>query len=206
MHTTSTPTTFAHTHSHTLTHSIPIEDPQAAVLTKKVLDVAAAMASLSVLGIVLRWASYGSCYSAALPLVSVALALVVPACGYIGARDRRRDLLMWFVGCNACHVVLVVLNILSAYTWNEREYEVCTYGDSGFLKVVSLLVIAGSAILAFLGCTWGRELMDSSYITVVYASTPGVPSAPVYQQPGPGYGGGGGGGGYGAVGSTPSYA
>lgn len=80
-------------------YGIPIEDPETAALTRKVLQISGLMAIFRILAVIFSFSYYGGTYVYA-PLSGIAFSLLIPACGYYGARDRRRDLLQWFVGCN----------------------------------------------------------------------------------------------------------
>lgn len=40
-------------------------------------------------------------FSLMVAILFIGIGLLVPACGYYGARDKSRSLLQWFWGCNA---------------------------------------------------------------------------------------------------------
>jgi hypothetical protein len=91
-------------------YGIVVEDPRSAVLVRKVIRLSTIAAVLVIVGNVINTMSpinqlqpKRNDYSG---FVQIGLGLLVPACGYYGAKQRRRDLLKWFWGCNACQAVL----------------------------------------------------------------------------------------------------
>ena len=83
-----------------------------ATLVSRVVTISVVMALLVVVNCALSFAGFSGesnsgngDWSVAINLV---LALLIPACGYFGARDRDARLLFWFTCCN-CLVVVCTL-------------------------------------------------------------------------------------------------
>lgn len=112
------------------------------------------------------------------PLFTLMIALMVPLCGYFGAKEKRKDLLWWFVTCNTCRVIMFVWTLIALTAVSGY----CTTSSGGGTKCgatgvtyFSFAMSGISAVLAFLGCTYGNQLMESDHITVVFeASGPGA--------------------------------
>ena len=94
-------------------YGIVVEDPRSAVLVRKVIRLSTIAAVLVIVNAII---SMTSPIHQLQPnrndninntiIFQIGLGLLVPACGYYGAKQRRRDLLKWFWGCNACQAVL----------------------------------------------------------------------------------------------------
>lgn len=84
---------------------------------------------------------------------------------------------------------------------SDGGHTVSSCGGDG-LAIFSFIISGIATVFAFLGCTYGRQLMDHDYVTVTYGGLPGA--APTYAQPGqPVYAAPAAGGGYGAT--APAY-
>lgn len=107
---------------HAVVYGIVVEDPHSASLVKKVLTLSGFTALLVILsGIVnatitaVPTAGQNSQFAenkAYTTIGSVALGLLIPACGYFGAKNRNKNLLGWFWGCNCCAAVFSLLNVI----------------------------------------------------------------------------------------------
>jgi hypothetical protein len=89
-------------------YGIPVSDAAVAKLTKKVLTISFAMAVLILIGFVFNWlastiSDHGiKAGSAASNVLNLVVGWSVPACGYFGARNKSRALLMCFWGWSLC--------------------------------------------------------------------------------------------------------
>lgn len=65
-------------------------------------------------------------------VVSCVLSLLIPACGYFGARDKNRNLLSGFLACNACCVFSILFEVvLSILGWSKYRGVDCDgFGES----------------------------------------------------------------------------
>lgn len=95
-------------------YGIVVEDPRSAVLVRKVLRLSTIAAVLVIIGVAINTAvmsQLGQNTKVAAPYLQIGLGLLVPACGYYGAKQRRRDLLKWFWGCNAFQAVCSLFSV-----------------------------------------------------------------------------------------------
>ncbi|KAF4692974.1 hypothetical protein FOZ60_012203 [Perkinsus olseni] len=70
-------------------------------------------------------------------LLSVALGLLVPACGWLGAKQSNRNLMCCFCGCNLCSVIFAIIGlsglIVLSTVFNDWRDE-CDAGDT-YIKI-----------------------------------------------------------------------
>lgn len=63
-------------------------------------------------------------------IISCILSLLIPACGYIGARDKNRSLLTSFLACNACCVATILFDVvLMCLGWAKYRGADCAAFD-----------------------------------------------------------------------------
>jgi len=121
-------------------YGIQIADPTLARLTKRVMCLAAAAAVFAVIsGIVNLTVNTsgasgisGAGVRVGSVVVGVGLALLVPACGYFGAKNEDSNLACCFCGlncfgsfCNGCNIVLAVVGYMGVKTLLDN----CDYSD-----------------------------------------------------------------------------
>eukprot|EP01043_Picozoa_sp_COSAG02_P008548 COSAG02_NODE_275_length_26232_cov_85.210424_13_plen_339_part_00 len=100
-----------------LVYGIPLQDPEAAKKVNRVIVFSAITAACSVLYYGLMFAETGSTQT----IAQLLLALLVPACGYFGAKNKSQGLLCAFWGCNLLQcigfvcIAIVLLMILSIF-------------------------------------------------------------------------------------------
>ena len=107
---------------HAVVYGIVVEDPHSASLVKKVMAMSVITAVLVVVGGIIQATgntptmpgqdnafAENKSYMA---LGSIALGLLMPACGYFGAKNRNKNLLGWFWGCNCCAATINVINVI----------------------------------------------------------------------------------------------
>lgn len=107
---------------HAVVYGIVVEDPQSASLVKKVLTLSVMTAVLVVAtGIIQATGNTPTMpgqdnafaeNKSYMVLVSIALGLLIPACGYFGAKNRNKNLLGWFWGCNCCTAVVSFIQVI----------------------------------------------------------------------------------------------
>jgi len=114
-------------------YGIQIADPTLARLTKRVMCLAAAAAVFAVIsGIVNLTVNTRGTFGIGCVVVGVDLALLVPACGYFGAKNEDSNLACCFCGsncfgsfCNGCNIVLAVVG----YMVVKMVLDNCDYPD-----------------------------------------------------------------------------
>ena len=124
-----------------MVYGIPMQDPDAASKVQRVLVCSGITALCSV--IYYGWLLIAS--GSFQVLISLLLALLVPACGYFGAKNKNKGLVCAFWGCNllscigfACMGILLVfvlaifsqwIKILQPFSKCCTEVEACGFGD-----------------------------------------------------------------------------
>jgi hypothetical protein len=111
--------------------------------------------------------------------VGLIFGLMIPACGYFGAKQNSKELLMWFTGCNVCVFVLAIISLTGSYSaWQDGETEVSESGWN-FYVVITVLAI----ILNFFGFVFGAELNSKRQTVFTSQARQFFPPAPPAQQP-----------------------
>jgi len=97
----------------TVVFGIAIEDPETARLTKRVLFISSFMAVLACTHYILRMFDSGN----PLYLLLLALALIVPLCGYVGAKTKRVCYITIFTLCNLFQAICMFLSLGFLISW-----------------------------------------------------------------------------------------
>lgn len=95
-------------------YGLQVANPRLATLTRRVLMVAGLSALLVVVSTVIQ-RSMAPTTSASSAFVSLVLALLVPCCGYFGARNSDKNLTCCFCGCNCLGSTLGIVSVLTVY-------------------------------------------------------------------------------------------
>ena len=134
------------------------DDPHVQILVKRIVKLTMIMAVVAIARniVLLYYQQYAS-------LIEMLIPLMIPYCGYEGARKRNRALVNCFWGCSAFILTLYLLQLLFAINYflstNDRQREQGTVNVQGLL--VSLISGGIAAIFQSFACIWGRRLAHS---------------------------------------------
>lgn len=125
---------------------IPVQNSNTAVVARQVVRVAIAMTIFVIIqniGIVLVQNNSAGMFNS---LLNTFIALLIPACGYFGAKQRDRSLMCCFCGCSAFNAVFLV--------WMTISYvSLASAGDSSHSSWEQALTIAALIISVLLYST-----------------------------------------------------
>jgi len=96
------------------------------------------------------------------------LYLAVPACGYFGAKNRSKDLLKWYAGCNGCSLLWTVFSLISFVNLcneiseeNETDGSECSgVSNAYFFAMCGITMMLNAAALYF-----GSELVSRKEVS-----------------------------------------
>ena len=156
---------------------IPINNAETAKLVRKVMTVAVAMTALLLLQnliVALAAESRAELFNV---IVSTCVALLIPACGCFGAKQRDRNLLCCFCGCSAFNAVFVIYMLIGYFTFAGTEAHQDSYGVSA----LTVILLICSAVLYTAGYALGYQLYndESLYVELPHYASRDVPVATV---------------------------
>jgi uncharacterized protein with PQ loop repeat len=126
-------------------------------------------------------------------VVSLPLALCIPACGYCGAKERHRLTLGLFIACNLASAiwstVALILSELSQSAANDSASPIEDAAATTFAIVLQIVSIALSVVNAVVGYRlWDHSFMRSALEAALVQSQPAAyivaPAHPVMQSTG----------------------
>ncbi|GMH50584.1 hypothetical protein TrLO_g14022 [Triparma laevis f. longispina] len=186
---------------------IPISQPN-----PEKVKLVKAVVGVSILGAVFRlmlflWSMFG--FDGGDPTgfwsesIGLFLSLLIPLCGYFGAKNSNKELICWFTGCNGLIFFVMFVDAVKFYQdpWATRGDDDGDFEpkSSGVIAGYSLVTIPG-IILAALSFKYGAELNSKRENILIRSTPPPVAFVNQPQQPQQVVinvnGGGGGGGGY----------
>jgi len=114
-------------------YGLRIANPRLASLTRRVLAVATLSALLVIINTVIQGVMAPTVAASAwgVRLAGCALALIVPCCGYLGAKNSDKNLTCCFCGCNCLGSTLAILGCISiflGYQFVENVVKHCNPG------------------------------------------------------------------------------
>lgn len=95
-------------------YGLQIHDNRLAALTKKVLTLACISAVLMIANQIVTIAAQGGSLqprTLGLAVLAIACGLLVPCCGYFGAKNSDQNLTCCFCGCNCLGCVFTIINV-----------------------------------------------------------------------------------------------
>lgn len=142
----------------TIFMGIPIEDPTLAPIIKRVMFLSAISAMLIIIDGIVSLAATGNVWFIFLGMFM----LLIPACGYCGAKNKSRDYMCCFCGWSfACFVItfinVVVVIIFVVRGKNDDD------GQSAGYWVTSLVINFLSSVFYFLSFHYGKMLHQNPY-------------------------------------------
>jgi hypothetical protein len=90
----------------TVVYGVSIEDPAVAAKVKRVMTIAVACLSMGVIYNLGQLVNGAPVMSA---LIGLAFVWMIPACGYFGAKQKDKNLLCCFWGCNLCNAICIAI-------------------------------------------------------------------------------------------------
>lgn len=136
-------------------------------------------------------------------LINIMLGLMVPACGYFGAKNRNRSLLSCFYGWSMAQACCGGITVFFLFTilsngGKIRVHDRGTdgYGGAGYsdheqnyheeevpmgVVVVALVTAIVQVVLNIAQFWYGKQLLDSDYFSPEYALQPVEPNTSVVQ-------------------------
>jgi len=138
---------------------IPIEEPTLAPIIRRVMILSAISALLIIADGIFSLVATGNVYHVIIGL----LLLIIPVCGYLGARNKSRDYMCCFCGWSfACFLTTFVNVVIVIILICKGEYDGDPDRTHGYLGTsVTLSVV--SSILYFLSFFNGNRLHQSPY-------------------------------------------
>merc|ERR1711871_453862 len=109
------------------------------------------------------------------------VSLLIPYCGYEGARKRNRAMINCFWGCNAASLILFCFQLF-AYLGTNADHMLSLKGVD-----IALLILAFiTAITEGLGCFWGRKLSNNADLFIIsgFGNEARMGTRPGFVQPG----------------------
>jgi hypothetical protein len=154
-------------------------NPEKVMLVKRVLGVAMLGAAFQLMAFIYD----AVVMSEALWRESIQLVfgLMIPFCGYFGAKNNNKELLGWFVGCNMCTFIFSIISAAAVYKMSDSEK--ATLEQSGYSVEAYTFFLILALITSFLGFAFGAEL--SSQRQTVFLTTSGAHGGYPPQQQGP---------------------
>eukprot|EP00656_Telonema_subtile_P031478 TRINITY_DN3443_c0_g1_i5.p1 TRINITY_DN3443_c0_g1~~TRINITY_DN3443_c0_g1_i5.p1 ORF type:complete len:339 (+),score=39.16 TRINITY_DN3443_c0_g1_i5:140-1156(+) len=159
---------------YTMVFGLQFEDPEVADLVRKVLRISIVGAVFVILSKVVRWETYRTVdedwndhQTTADLFLSISIGLMVPTCGYIGAKQKNRNLLNcfygWSLACGICGGITAVLVLMALFTGvpvrNEDGSETGETKDYPVaLGLVNILFGILQAVIYSIQYRWGKEL------------------------------------------------
>jgi len=159
---------------YTMVFGLSFEDPEVAALVRKVLRISMVGALFVVVNKVVRWETLkntddGHEHNTNIYdlIISIMIGLLVPACGYFGAKKKDKNLLGcfygWSLGCGICGGLSAMFMCMYMVTGiptrnadgspSERVEEVPV-----LIGVVNIVFGTLQAIIYGIQYTWGKEL------------------------------------------------
>lgn len=138
-----------------------VNDPHVQILIKRIVKLTLIMAIVAITrNVVLLY------YQHYISLIEMLVPLMIPYCGYEGARRRNRALVNCFWGCSAFILTLYMLQLLFAVNYfiqtDERQRQQSSVDTQGLM--ISLITGGVAAIFQSVACIWGRQLAHSDYM------------------------------------------
>ena len=157
-----------------VTFGIPIQDPAAGYLTRKVLKMASLLAGLVVVDSIFVFANSegGAVSSLVSAIISLIFGLLFPLCGYMGAKNKDRSALRCFWWCGLFLAIMAGLGFISSFGLLA----------AGGVGVVELIISGAMTVLYGLSAYWGQQLYNLPYFVLVQdrAAVPIATAVPVY--------------------------
>lgn len=150
---------------HVVNRSPGQTDPYVQNLSKKILKLALIMGVIAIVrNITLLYMQYYD-----ISMVEMLLPLMIPYCGYEGARRRNRALVNCFWGCSAFILTLYILQLLFSINYfikssekSDHEHQINVEGH------IAALITGGiAAIFQTAACIWGRQLAHTDYMLYI---------------------------------------
>ncbi|GMI48790.1 hypothetical protein TrCOL_g10811 [Triparma columacea] len=162
-------------------------NPERAGLVRKVLSISSAMAFLEFANFI--YSSTVNDVDMAWSIWPLIFGLMIPACGYFGAKNSSRELISWFIGCSGCVAIAVIISLSRLYDVYSDASDSDRDSMSHSIVVASVLSIP-TLILAIAGVCYGSELQSKREHIIVRSNQQqrqqAVPQVTinVQQQPG----------------------
>eukprot|EP00949_MAST-11_sp_MAST-11-sp1_P002898 g2898.t1 len=189
-------------------YGIRIADPEAARLTRRVLRISILMMMMTV-GISIYFSAANPVSMGMSMFVNIGVGLLVPCCGYMGAKQKNRGLLTCFWVCNCCAVVSTVAAIACIFALNlpvlQKLQAYCRDHPTAVNPIIddvtfdiscsrvlemNLSAIRYSAyvyivpcILSLLACVSGFRLANHEFYTTSYVAGPSASFISSMPQP-----------------------
>ncbi|GMI06182.1 hypothetical protein TrRE_jg5673 [Triparma retinervis] len=163
-------------------------NPERAGLVRKVLGISTAMAVLEFINFI-----YSTIINEDVSMVwgvwPLIFGLMIPACGYFGAKNSSKELIAWFVGCSGCVAVALIISLARLYDVYSDASDADRENMTHAVVVASVLSIP-TLLLAIAGVCYGSELQSKREHIIVRSNNPAprlqqVPQVTInVQQPG----------------------
>ena len=158
-----------------VTFGIPIQDPTAAYLTRKVLKMAFFLSVLAVVYSIFVFidSKGGGVLSIVSAIWSLAFGLLFPLCGYLGAKHKNRSALRCFWCCGWLLAAMAGLGLISS---------IGLLVGGGFSVVVEVIISGAMTVLYGMSAYWGQQLYNLPYFVIVQdcAAVPIASAVPVH--------------------------
>lgn len=140
-------------------------DPYVQNLSRKILKLTLIMGVIAIVrNITLLYMQFYE-----ISMVEMLLPLMIPYCGYEGARRRNRALVNCFWGCSAFILTLYILQLLFSVNYfiqagknPDHQHTINVEGH------IAMLITGGvAAVFQTAACIWGRQLAHTEYMLYV---------------------------------------
>lgn len=135
---------------------IPVANPTTANLVRNVVRVASAMTIFLISQNVVLALLSDESTDLFNVVVSTFIALLIPACGYYGAKQRDRSLVCCFCGCSCFNAVFVCWMLISYISYSANGDN----PDSAGVQAITIILLIASSILYALSYYLGAKLYN----------------------------------------------
>ena len=147
-------------------YGVVLDDDRTATLVRRVMNVSVAVALFGVFSLFVGNAYFYNAY-----FYQILLSLLIPLCGYYGAKNRNEAALTAFCLCNLIGAILSIwIGIEGVSFWaNPYWEEPWAKGNRpGLFVSIVMFLISGCQLMM---CMWGRELaMTPTFVTTTSAN------------------------------------
>ena len=140
-------------------YGVVLDDDRTATLVRRIMNLSLAVAIFGVLALITGSSNWLG-----------GLSLLIPLCGYYGAKNRNEEMLTAFWLCNLINAFVYIWLAIAAFgRWNTPASS-ASYGQNGFWLFVAIVALMFSGCQIMM-CMWGRELaMTPTFVTTTSAN------------------------------------